>query len=231
MTTPPPTEKHLARLYFELGKIGARSVGKKNSWPYQVADKEALFALAAEWSRQDPRLLEIIVQYGLRHWQQLFGQRLRQEMHSMETPQTLCVVASFVQSAKPQDKECQIFWNYVTAGLQPVEPQFYFRDLYLPGSRLARRAALESLQEFKSWGFLGRERIIVDPATKRGVGHWDQDARLHVLRRLLGAKKKIQISDYLEEIKQTISRQQALLDLKALKAKPVGQGRSAGWEM
>lgn len=231
MRISPPTEKHLARIYFELEKIGARAVGSKQPWPHRPPDKESLFALAAEWSRHDPRLLEILVQYGLVHWRELSGQRLRQEMAAMETPQTIGVIVSFIQSAAPQDRECRLFWEYVAEGLQPVEPQFYFRGLYLPGSRLAQRAALESVTEFKKWGFLGRERVIVDPSAKRAVGSWDQTARLNILKRLLETRKRIQISDYLEEIKQTISRQQALLDLKTLKAKPTGQGRSAGWRL
>lgn len=231
MSLRPPTEDHLSRIYYELGKIGARAVGSQKKWPYHPKSKELLFALAAEWSRWDPRLLEIVVQYGLQRWKELKPQSLREAMTQMETPQTFGVMASFIQRALPEDKELHLFWDYVTAYFEPVEEQFYFRDLYLPGSRLAERAARESLVEFKKWGFLGRERIIVDPTTKRCVGTWDQTSRQNILRRLLKQKGTIQISDYLEEIAHTISRQQALQDLKLIGARQNGKGRGASWRL
>lgn len=224
-----PTEKNLARLYYELGRIGARSVGEKKKWDYRWKDPESLLALACDWSRFDPRLLEVLVEYGLNHWRQIRPQTLRANMRQMETPQTVGVVASFIQTARPEDKEAEAFWNYVTFDLKPVSPQFYFRDLYTPGSRLARRAALESLAEFRAWGFLARAMIVVDPATKRTVGTWNQEARFNMLRRLFSEQKQIQISDYLEELNHTLSRQQALLDLKSLGAKQKEKGRGAYW--
>lgn len=224
-----PTEKDLARLYYELGQIGARSAGEKKKWDYRLKDVESLLVLACDWSRFDPRLLEILVEYGLNHWREIRPQVLREKMGVMEMPQTIGVVVSFIQTARPEDKELQAFWNYVTFDLKPVPPQFYFRDLYAPGSNLARRATLESLAEFKEWGFLARERIIVDSVTKKTAGTWDQPARLNILRRLFSQNKQIQISDYLEELHHSISRQQALLDLKALGAKQKEKGRIAYW--
>lgn len=224
-----PTTNDLARLYYELAQVGARAVGEKKKWSITVKDAESLFTLAAQWSRFDPRLLEILVEFGLRHWKNLRPQRLREAMKEMETPQTIGVITAFIQTASDWEKEISAFWNYVTEGFKPAPFQFYFRDLYLPGSPLAQRAVLESLSEFKEWGFLARERIVVDPITKKSVGTWDQTARAHILKRLFFQKKQLQISDYLEEIHDTISRQQALLDLKALGARQKQQGRSAYW--
>lgn len=229
MKTSIPTQGDLARIYYELGQKGARTVGEKKKWAYSVKNLESLFALACEWSRFDPRLLEVLVEYGLHHWKEIRPQRLREEMRKMTTPQTVGVVASFIQTTLSEDKEALAFWNYVTLGLKPVSPQFYFRDLYTPGSTLARRAALESLSEFKEWGFLARERIVIDSATKKTIGTWNQEARLNILKRLFSKKRQLQISDYLEEISHTVSRQQALLDLKALAAKQKGKGRTAYW--
>lgn len=224
-----PTLQHLARLYYELGKKGARAVGRKNPWPYQPSGIESLFALGADLSRFDPRLLELLVQWSLSQWKNFKPQQLRQEMKKMETPQTLGVIGAFAKTEKPEDKEMNLFWKYVLEELPPVEPQFYFRDLYLPESTLAQKAVRESLSEFRRWGFFGRQRVMVDPITKKTIGTWEQPERLNLLKRLFAQKKQIQISDYLEAVESSISRQQALLDLKALKAKPYGAGRSAGW--
>lgn len=235
MSLISPTENHLSRLYYELEKIGARSVGLKKPWPYSFSCREELFALAADLSRFDPRLLEVLVQFGLEHWEDLNPQRVRKYSKKMTTPQTLGVIASFIATAMAQevrapDLEQNFFWEYIIAGLSPVEPQFYFRDLYLPGSSLAGRAVKESLQEFRRWGFFGRERVIMDPVSRRTAGTWDQESRLNILRRLFSKKKKITMAEYLEELRYTISRQQALQDFKTLRAKPVGGGRSSAWK-
>ena len=229
MKRTAPTPKHLARLYYELGRIGARSVGEKLRWPFGSLTPEALFTLAADWSRWDPRLLEILVQYGIEHWRDLNPQQLREKLRTMEMPQTLGVIASFIQTAKSEESELLFFWNYVVQGIEPAPSQFYFCNLHQPGSPRAERTARESLSEFKQWGFLGLERVITDSKTKKSVGTLPVDSRLNLLRRLFKQKTSIQISDYLEALKNSISRQQALLDLKALPAKQHGKGRSAHW--
>lgn len=229
MKISPPTSDHLSRIYYELGKIGARSVGEKKKWPYAPRSKEELFVLGADWSRFDPRLLEILVQFGITHSENLNPQHLRFLMKKMEMPQTVGVISSFIQTAKSEDTELNLFWDYVTKDLKPVEHQFYFRDLYSPAGRLGERSARESLQEFKKWGFLGRERLRIDPATGTTVGSMDSASRQNVLKRLFAEQKEIQISDYLKAIGHSISRQQALLDLKLANATPKGKGRCAYW--
>lgn len=229
MNFTPPTSDHLSRLYYELEKIGARSVGEKKSWPYHITGKEELFCLAADWSRWDPRLLEILVQYEQEQWKDLIPQKIRAIMKKMRTPETIAVITSFVQSSSSDAEELMAFWNYVTEGLQPVEPQFYFFDLYTPGSSFAEQTTKESLTEFKKWGFLGKQRIITDSKTKQTTGTWDQASRFNILKRLFLKWEKLQISDYLEEIHHSISRQQALLDLKSFKAISKGEGRGAFW--
>ena len=226
-----PTQNFLARLYYELEKMGARSVGEKKKWPYKMAEKEELFALAADWSRFDPRLLEVLVCFALSHWQTMIPQKIRNYCEQMRSPETIGVIASFIQTAKPKEHELNLYWQYVTANLKPVPAQFYFHDLYLPGSLLAEKAMKESLMEFKQWGFFSRERIIVDSSTKKTAGTLDQESRLNILKRLMKQQKKIQISDYLLSIEQGVSRQQALLDFKALKAKQKGEGRGSYWTL
>lgn len=218
----PPTIDHLSRAYYELAEIGACSVGLKKKWPYHPSDRQELFALAADLSRWDPRLLEVLVQFALDHWIDLIPQKLREKMKGMQTPQTIGVIASFVKVAAPMDSERNFFWEYVAKGLIPVKPQFYFLGLHHPGGTLAQRSAKESLIQFKEWGFLGRERVL-------GVGTWDQGARLNILRRQFLNKKQLLVSEYLDELDQTLSRQQAILDLKLLGAKPSAKGRSSYW--
>ncbi|MDO8644269.1 MAG: hypothetical protein Q7S00_04795 [bacterium] len=229
-----PATSDLSHLYYELGRLGAPAVGRKKKGVATGGSPEELVILASDWSRWDPRLLQIIVTFGWSHWKEWNPYLLRQARQEMKTPQTVGVVSSFILAVagdhQPQpDRELTSFWNYVTADLKPVSPQYYFFDLYLPGDHLGERAARESLGEFKRWGFLGRDRIVVNTATKTGAGSWDQPSRLNILKRLLTGRRKIQISEYLEELHHSISRQQALLDLKNLPARSKGEGRSAYW--
>ncbi len=229
MTLAAPSTQELSRLYYELGKIGARAVGAKKSWRYFPKNKESLFSLAADWSRFDPRLLQILVNYALTHWQDLKPQDLRLAMKNMATPQCIGVIASFVLQTKTNDVEFELFWNYVTHGLESVPMQFYYIALYAPGGILAETTATESLKEFKTWGFLGREGVILDSPTRKKIGSWDFSSRLNILKRILSKKNRIQLADYLNELHYSLSRQQALLDFKSLKLKQQGHGRGAYW--
>lgn len=225
----PPSENHLSRLYYELGKVGARSAGSLEDWPCQPESLEELVVIAAEWSRWDPRLMEILVNFSLDHWEKFSPQEIRRLQKKMKTPQALGVLSAFLFSASPQNRELALFWHYVVADLEKVKSQFYFRDLYQSGSLLASVAVKETLLEFADWGFLARERIFIEKTGKR-VGHWDQSARLHILRRLFGRRNQLTLSDYLNEVESGISRQQAMLDFKKLGAILRGKGRGAFWE-
>lgn len=226
-----PSLDDLSRLYFELGQIGARAVGEKKSWQYELNDKESLFFLATQWSRLDPRLLQIVVNYAIDRWRELRAWRLREVMKLSSVPQVVGVVAAFAMAAKPADREMALSWNHVITDMAPIEPQYFFMGVHGPTSPSAIRAAGESLVEFQQWGFLGNERIVIDPMTKRRIGSWTPLARHHVLSRLFAAKEKISISDYLHEIDESISRQQAILDLKRFGAVPHGRGRGAVWKV
>lgn len=56
-----PTDQELERLYYELARIGAPSVGRRQPWKYAPRDLEQLVVLACEMLRFDPRLLSILL--------------------------------------------------------------------------------------------------------------------------------------------------------------------------
>ena len=231
MTWSPPSVAHLSRLYYELGKCGAKTAGQKKPWPYKLKTPESLFVLGADWSRFDPRLLQILVEFGISHWPTLLPQAIRKETGQMKAPQTLGVITAFMKSALPKDHEISLFCDYLTEGLRPVPTQYYFFNLFPPGSPSAEKTTKESLSEFKVWGFLGRDRVVIDSFTKKSAGSWDPISRINILKRLLRSRKEIQISDYLEELHHSISRQQAILDLKSIQALQNGKGRGTFWKL
>jgi hypothetical protein len=225
-----PTEAELERLYFELARIGAPSVGRKRPWPYRPRGPEQLFALGGELLRFDPRLLSILLQLLLRTWQRFNPVVLRQHMHAMRWPQALLVVLEFAKAAT-SEAELRYLCDYVAAGWPRIEPaERFFLDAERPGSRMARRHLGRNLRAYARWGFVGSEKPIVDATTKRTVGRYDAATRSQILSDLIERAPELTLAAYLEAVDHAISRQQALLDLKHCPELVVsGRGRGARW--
>ena len=229
MLEGPPSPKHLSRMYFELSREGASSSGERYPWPYPAKDLEHKLVLAAEMSRYDPRLLGILVEFFLKNWEKIRPQKIRELYPQMETPQTIAVITEFARRAT-RENEIRYFLEYLQRGLKPAPFQWYFKNLYSPGGKLGQEAAEKSLAEYKRWGFLAREAPTVDVYRKKTVGRLDRDSRLNQLRELFAEKSALSLRDYLNALSHSISRQQALQDLKALARKKAGtQGRGARW--
>ncbi len=225
-----PTSSDLERLYYELAKKGAPAMGQKSAWNYAPKTTEALLALAGEMLRYDARLLSILVQFFLAHWESINPLRLRQSMAHMRWPQALCVVLSFAKQAS-SEQEFLWFADYVSRAWPRLRPaEQFFLDAPRVGTRTAQRRLGQNLNSYSDWGFVGRERPIVDPVTKRTVGRLDAQTRLSIARRLAENHNGFTLAEYLHAIDHSVSRQQALLDLKRLHSiHPQGQGRGARW--
>jgi hypothetical protein len=226
----PPTEAELERLYFELAQVGANSVGAKRAWPYRPIDLEALLALAGEMLRYDPRLLSILLQFFLRHFARINPSRLRQQLRAMRWPQALLVMLEFAKS-ETGDAELRYLADYLAAGFARVDPsERFFLDTERPASRIALRRVGRNLAAYARWGFIGQERPIADPITKRAVGRYDARTRLQILNELIARRVDVTLADYLAAVDHAISRQQALADLRAHPQLRVeGRGRGARW--
>ena len=231
MPKTPPTTGHLSRLYFELAQIGANSAGEKLPWNFDPSCKEELLAIACDMSRYDPRLVDIVVEYLVRSWEDTNPAALRRYYKEMDCPQTVAVIMEFFVTAVT-DNEAVYFAQYLTLGLTSVPTQFYFHDLYAIGGKLAKRASEEGLYEYKKWGFLACERPVVNAQNKEASGTFDNIARRNILNRILTEKSEISLNDYLSALKFSISRQQALLDIKAAGLTKKGDaGRSVKWKL
>ena len=226
----PPTQTELERLYFELANIGASSVGRKRPWPYRPTSVEALLALSGEMLRYDPRLLSILVQWFLARWRDVHPTLLRRALQDMRWPQALLVVLEFAKHAT-DDLEFRYFADYLAAGFRRVEPaERFFMDAERPGSRVALRRMGRNLAAYARWGFVGSERPIADPVTKRALGRYDTRTRRAILDELIEQRGEFTLAEYLDAIDHAISRQQALADLRSRPELQVhGHGRGAAW--
>jgi hypothetical protein len=228
----PPSQADLERLYFELAQVGGTSVGRKRPWRYHPATFEALLALAAEMMRYDARLLSILVQLLLARWPEINPVTLRSEMHEMRWPQALLVALEFAKGAT-DDPEFRYFAEYLTAGFARVEPvERFFMDAERPASRVAERRLGRNLAAYARWGFIGTERPIADPVTKRALGRYDVTTRRAILHSLIERRGELSLADYLDAVDHAISRQQALADLRSSpELRLHGHGRGAKWKL
>lgn len=225
-----PTEDELARLYWELSKVGGTGIGANRPWPYKPNSAEQLLVLASQMMRYDARLLHILVQWLPAHFDTLNPLLLRRELRETRWPQSLLVALEFARLSLA-DPELEAFAEYVSSGFESVDPaERFFIGYELPGTRWAARNLGRNLAPYARWGFISQERPIVDPVTKRTVGRYDVETRRWILKELAQTKPDFSIADYLVAVDETISRQQALADLQAYAAiEKVGNGRGARW--
>lgn len=226
----PPNERELERVYWELARIGAPSVGKRRPWRYRPAGREELVALAGDMLRYDPRLLSVLLQLFLERWEKLDPVELRRQMRRMRWPQALLVVFAFARLATT-DAEVRHLVDYLSAGWPRVEPaERFFLDAERPGSRTAERRLGRNLGPYARWGFIGAERPTADAAAKTVIGRYDARTRRDILRALLERRGEVTLRDYLEAVEHAVTRQQALADLHGVPGLAlVGHGRAARW--
>jgi hypothetical protein len=228
--TRPPTDTDLARAYWELGARGASAMGARRAWPYAPRSDEELLALVAEMSRHDARLVGIAVELVLARWRTLGPVELRAAMRLMRWPQALCVIVEFAREASA-DRELGHWARHVTSDWPRVSPaQHFFVDDVRPGERAAARRAGRSLAPYSRWGFLAVERPTIDPHRKIQVGRYDPATRRAILDTLLvRSAEAITLTRYLDAVDRTISRQQAIADLRRAGLRASGHGRAATW--
>lgn len=225
-----PTQAELERLYHELARVGAPSVGRASAWPYHPEGFEGLLALAGEMLRYDARLLTVLLQLVLEKWREIDALALRRRMTEMRWPQALLVAFEFARAASTET-ELRYLVDHLAAGWPRVDPaERFFLDAERPGSRMAMRGLGRNLRAYARWGFIGTERPIADVATKRAVGRYDARTRRRILDDLAARQDTFTLAEYLEAIDHAVSRQQARLDLAAHPNLTVsGRGRGARW--
>lgn len=225
-----PSAADLTHLYYELGRLGVRTVGQPIPWQFSPKNAEELLALAADCSRYDPRLFDALVEFLWRSWSTFHPVRLRRAMATMWTPQVFGVLAEFFH-ARTSDRECHYYYEYLLRGYARVPYQFFFHFLHGPGTASAQRTAEESLAEFRRWGFLATERPIIDQREKTTCGRYEPETRSRILHRLLHRTNVITTDQYLTALDHSISRQQAVLDLRRYPGlQQRGHGRGARWQ-
>lgn len=194
------------------------------------ATDEELVVLLAEMTRYDARLLGALVAFVLSAWRRLSPVALRDAMRRSTAPQATCVVAEFAKTAEP-DRELGHWVTHVTAGWPRAHPAaHFFVDDVRPGERTAARRMGRSLAPYSRWGYVAVERPTVDPHRKRAIGRYDPRTRRMALDALLREDPAgVTLASYLDAVDRSVSRQQALADLRVAGLVPDRRGRGARW--
>ena len=207
----PLTEPEAARLYWELAQRGASSVGEKLAWGHEKLSEEDLLTLAVLQSRYDPRLLQILVDFFSRR--QFSGNpvELKESLLNEKGLELMAVIGEFVLEVTGFSRVKELM-RYLMVGARPVPTQLYYPGLYRLGGKKMEEVLDRPLWGFKKWGFLA-----ADPPVPKEIGRfyrYDLDSRRNLLKKLAKERARFRLKDYLDRIGRSISRQQALKDLK-----------------
>jgi hypothetical protein len=209
----PRGERELARLYHELGRMGARAEGRRYPWRHGAPTPEELVVLAAQASRHDPRLLWIVVEVLARSYGDFNPLELRRATLRARWPAALAVALEFARQAAPS-AELDDYARFVTAPIAPARGERFFMGTRAFGGALARRDAEESLAEYKRWGFLAREAPFAKELGSPARGTLERNERRNLLRRIAERRGSVSLAEYLEALRGTVSRRQAQRDLR-----------------
>jgi hypothetical protein len=204
----------LARLYHELGRLGARAEGRRAAWRHGTPSPEELLVLAAQAARADPRLLWILVELLATGWERFNPLLLRRAVRRSRWPAALGVALEFARAAAGAE-ELDDVARFVMAGVGPADGERFFAGTRAFAGELARRDAEESLAEYRRWGYFGREAPFAKELGTAARGTLGPAERRNLLRRLAERDGEVTLAGYLEALRGRASRRQATRDLAA----------------
>jgi hypothetical protein len=208
----PLDDAELPRVYDELAKLGARAEGRRVKWRFGPLTPEEAVVLAAQVSRQDPRLLWVLVDLLARGYDRFDPLKLRRALARARWPAALAVALEFARRAAPST-ELDDVAGFVLARVPPARRERFFLGTRAFGGALARRDVEESLAEYARWGYFSREEPLAKELGAAMHGTLRRPERMNLLRRLATRQATITIRDYLEALRGRASRRQASRDL------------------
>lgn len=166
----------------------------------------------ALWSRFDPRLGEIWLTYVHTNWKAYNPIDLRVQILESAWPAVTGVLLDFAKSAHVKDTLFGLWASLVTEGLPKSNNELFFIGLRQLGGKAMFEDAAYSSEEYRKWGFLGRESLI----NKKQKLVVRPPVRLLMLDALIESnpRNRIRTADYWSLLGKCISKRQAERDLK-----------------
>lgn len=209
-----PSLKMLMHVYNELQSNSNFPVKKIVLW--------------SQWTRFDPRLGEILIEYLKLNWKRMNPVELHYENLKSPWPQALGVLLEHIKSLELTDSHLfSIFSDLVTYSVEPIEYQAFAIGLYKPGGAELWERAVRPHPFFSKWGFFEAIPMLSKMTTLNEQTLVSVEVRKNILRNLLKTKKQIRVQDYIEACRFAIHRRQAERDLlNFFKLKIKGKTRS-----
>ena len=175
----------------------------------------------SQWSRLDPRLGEVLVEYTAKLWQEYNPVTLNQQLKKQVWPAAFGVLLEqvpfyYLQNLKTKkwNKKLFLYWSKcVMTDILPAKNEQFFIGLYKAGGKLAKKECFYSIKPYRQWGYFSKDLLINKAqATEKTLIPTHQ--RKVIINELLKSHKRITVQDYLEKINFQIHRRQAQRDLK-----------------
>ena len=179
-----------------------------------VQPEPAKLALWSQWTRFDPRLGELLVEWFARCWTKQDPIALNAALRTQPWPAAIGPILE--TAALIQTIELELFRNWLrvvmTTFLPAPNEQFFIGLNKVAGPRMIREAGAAS-KVFRRWGFLSSEVLLAKGSALGRRTLVSPLARLNVLNDLLAIKHEISVNDYLFALNGLVSRRQAERDL------------------
>lgn len=212
----PLSHQEQSRLYWELNRRGGFCSGEKSAWKYRGFSEEEFWTLAFLESRYDPRLLAILIDLFVRVPPAVDPLRFKKILKREGALTIAAVIGEFSVDSKTTGEAAELF-RFLNVRTFPVPTQLFYRNLYPIGGRKIEEVLERPLRAFKKWGFLASDPpLLKERLRARRVYLYDFPGRVSKLKELTQHQKCFRLKDYLKAIGFSISRQQALKDLRAL---------------
>lgn len=170
-------------------------------------------ALYSQWSRFDPRLAEILVEYIAKNWKRIPPVSLRESLLIQPWPSVAAVLFEFV-GAKLKGSHTSKLYAYwaklITLDFKKAGGEQYFIGLRQLGGKAMLEDAAFPLQAYCRWGYLARENLV----SKSTSASLSPQTRTEILKTLFAGERRVRTEQYWQAIGKCVSRRQAERDLR-----------------
>lgn len=186
--------------------------------------------LYSMWTRFDPRLGEILIQYISKHWRNLNPMEVEKSLACCAMPYCWGVLCEHVLLILPKT-EHKTFKNWRNCCLSESKKtaENYFLGLFSFAGKKQKSEAYNTLPLYRKWGYLSSELML--PLHKTGAParnrtYIPKEERIKKLKKILSDRKSISVNDYLALFEGKVSKRVAELDLNTY-ARRSGNTRAA----
>lgn len=191
---------------------------------------EEMLALWTQWSRFDPRLAEILVEFFALNWEKIAPIALRKRLLLLPWPQAFGVLAENVTASgilSPDDRRTFQRWaSTILSDTPPARFEQFFLGLRKIAGGEMLKDVLGSSKTYLKWGYFGRDLLVNKASHLPSRTLLSPETRRRLLHELMEGRERITVGDYQLALDYRVSRRQAEIDLSREKRlSPVGNTR------